>query len=175
MPRRYLRRISREYRRNHSAWYLRPFAALLRHPRYFALNRGSVVGALTIGSAISMLPLPGHTPLAVLVALLAGMNLGVAVLGAWFNGPLTMLPVFYAEYRLGAWLLRQPTTPWPEAVSFAWLQDQLGLIWQPLYLGGVIAAVATALLVYGTVGALWSWSATRRLRRRRAAQKPSGT
>ena len=125
MARRYLRRISRQYRRNQHAWYLRPFGRMLHHPAYFAVNRRSVSGALAIGLFVSLLPIPGHTPLAVLVALVAGVNLGVAALAAWINGPLTMLPVYYLEYRLGAWLLGQPLQEWPAEVTFDWLLSQL--------------------------------------------------
>lgn len=167
MPRRHLRRISRQYRQNQSAWYLRPFAALLRHPKYFAINRRSVSTALAIGVFVSMLPVPGHTPLAVLLALAARVNLGVAAIAAWANTPLTMVPVYWFEYRLGAWLLGKPVQNWPEEVSWEWLQTQLGLLWQPLFTGATITAGVTALLVYLGTNALWHWSAARRLRERR--------
>jgi hypothetical protein len=138
---------------------------------YLALNRRSVAGALAIGALVSMLPIPGHTPIAVIIALLAGVNLGVAALGAWMNNPLTLLPVFYLEYRLGAWLLDLPIQSWPEDVSWEWLQAQLGLIWKPLWLGALIAAIATGLLVYAATSLLWRWSATRRMRRRKAERQ----
>jgi uncharacterized protein (DUF2062 family) len=168
MPRRFLRRISRQYRRNETAWYLRPFRPLLRHPMYFAVNRRSVTGALAIGVFVSMLPVPGHTPIAVIVALLTGTNLGVAALAAWINSPLTLIPVFYAEYRLGAWLLGVSPQPWPDAVSWQWLQEQIGLMWKPLFLGAFIAASVTSALVWFSLNAIWRWSSARRLQRRRA-------
>jgi hypothetical protein len=170
MPRRLLRRISRQYRRNETAWYLRPFRAVLGHPMYFAVNRRSVSGALAIGALVSMLPIPGHTPIAVILALIAGVNLGVAALGAWANNPLTLVPVFYFEYRLGAWLLGQPPQSWPENVSWEWLQDQLALIWKPLFLGAALVAIATGVVVYLGTSALWRWSSARRLRQR--AKRP---
>lgn len=168
MPRRYLRRISRQYRRNQQPWYLRPFAVALRHPMYFAVNRRSVSVALAIGVFISMLPIPGHTPLAVLLALLAGVNLGVAAIAAWANNPLTLIPVFYFEYRLGAWLLGMAVQDWPQEVSWKWLQAQIGLLWKPLFLGAVLVATASAAVVYLVTNWLWRWSAGRRLRQRRA-------
>lgn len=168
MPRRQLRRISRQYRQNQSAWYLRPFATLLRHPQYFAVNRRSVSTALAIGVFVSMLPVPGHTPIAVLLALAARVNLGVAAIAAWANTPLTMIPVYWFEYRIGAWLLGMPVQEWPEEVSWEWLQTQLGLLWQPLFAGAAITASVTALLVYLGTNALWRWSAARKLRERRA-------
>lgn len=141
---------------------------MLRHPMYFAVNRRSVTGALAIGVFISMLPVPGHTPLAVVIALFARVNLGVAALGAWANSPLTLIPVFYFEYRLGAWLLGIPIQPWPEEISWDWLQTQLGILWKPLFLGAALTALITAATVYIGANALWRWSSARRLRRRRA-------
>jgi uncharacterized protein (DUF2062 family) len=169
MPRRYLRRISRQYRRNHTAWYLRPFRRVLAHPGYFAVNRRSVSGALAIGAFISMLPVPGHTPIAVIIALIAGVNLGVAALGAWINNPFTLLPVFYLEYRFGAWLLGLPAQSWPEDVTWKWLQSQLVVIWKPLFLGAAILSTLTGVVVYLATSALWRWSSLRRLRRAKRA------
>jgi uncharacterized protein (DUF2062 family) len=167
MPRQFLRRISRQYRRNKTAWYLRPFGGMLGHPMYFAVNRRSVTGALAIGVFISMLPVPGHTPIAVVIALLTGVNLGVAALAAWINSPLTLIPVFYFEYRLGALLLGLPPQEWPQAVSWEWLEAQLALLWKPLFLGAFIVASLTTVLVFVAVNAVWRWSSARRLRRRR--------
>lgn len=166
MPRKFLRRVSRQYRQNQAAWYLRPFQAMLQHPMYFALNRRSVTGALAVGLFISLLPIPGHTALAVIAALFLGVNLGVAALAAWLNSPLTLVPVFYAEYRLGAWLLGRPTQPWPDEVSWSWLREQVVLMWQPLFLGALVAATVTTTVVYVVGNALWRWSATNRRRRR---------
>ncbi len=171
MPQKFLRRISRQYRRNQAAWYLRPFSAVLRHPMYFALNRRSVTGALAIGVFITMLPVPGHTPLAVIVAMLAGVNLGVAALAAWLNNPLTLVPVFYAEYRLGALLLNIPPQPWPEEVSWTWIRGQIELMWQPLFLGALIAATIVTALVYFGANAAWRWSSARHLQRRRQSRR----
>lgn len=171
MPRRFLRRISREYRGNQRAWYLKPFGAMLRHPMYFAVNRRSITGALAIGAFISMLPVPGHTPLAVIAALMTGVNVGVAALAAWINSPLTLVPVFYFEYRLGALLLDIPPQPWPEEVSWEWLQAQIGLMWKPLFLGALVVAPLTAALIWFGVNAVWRWSSGRRLQRRRARRR----
>ena len=139
---------------------------------YFAVNRKSVVGALAIGVFMSMLPLPGHTPLAVIAALLVGVNLGVAALAVWFNSPVTMLPVFYLEYRLGALLLGAPLQKWPDAVTFEWLRGEIASVWKPLFLGAAITATVTSLLVFVGVNAAWRWSASRRYRRRSAGRTP---
>lgn len=174
MPRQFLRRISREFRQKQAPWYLRPFNAVLRQPMYFAVNRRSVSRALAIGVFISMLPLPGHTALALLLALVFGCNLAIAALAAWFNSPVTMLPVFYFEYRFGALLLGQPLRAWPESVSWDWLQNEIVAIWKPLFLGAGLIATVTTALIYLLVSGLWRWSAARRrrLRTERLEQRP---
>lgn len=144
---------------------------MLHHPMYFAVNRRSVTGALAIGVFISMLPVPGHTVIAVLIALFAGVNLGVAALAAWVNSPLTLIPVFYFEYRLGALLLGLPPEDWPETVTWQWLHAQLALLWKPLFLGALIVASVTTVIVFLGVNGLWRWSSGRRLRRRRQLQQ----
>jgi hypothetical protein len=166
MPRNFLRRVSRQFRRNDTPWYLKPFRALLHQPMYFAVNRRSVTGALWLGVLIAMLPFPGHTPVAVVLALVFGVNLAVAALAVWVNSPLTMLPVFYFEYRLGAWLLGTPLREWPAAPSWDWLWGEVAVIWKPLFLGAGIVAVLSASLVYLGANALWRWSASRRRRER---------
>lgn len=167
MPRKHLRRITRQYRQNQHVWYLRPFSAVAKHPMYFALNRRSVTLALALGVFISMLPLPGHTPLAVIAALLARVNLAVAAVAALANTPLTLVPVFYAEYRLGSWLLNRPSQPWPESVSWEWLQTQLEQMWLPLCLGSLVIGSISALVAYFGANGLWHWVHARRVRHRR--------
>ena len=168
ISRRLLRRLSSQYRRNQDTWYLRPFGPLLSHPMYIALNRKSVVGAMGVGIFVSMLPVPGHTVIAILLALLVQVNLGVAALATWFNSPLTMVPVYYLEYRLGALLLRAPLTEWPETVNWAWLKGEILVVWRPLFLGAFISATLTGLVMYLALNALWRWSVHRRYQRRPA-------
>ena len=72
--------------------------------------------------------------------------------------------------RLGALLLGLPSQDWPDEVSWEWLQAQLSLLWRPLFLGGLITAGLTAVVVYFGTNLLWRWSSARRLRRRR--QRP---
>jgi uncharacterized protein (DUF2062 family) len=169
ISRQLLRRLSGQYRRNQDVWYLRPFGPLLSHPMYIALNRKSVVGATGVGVFVSMLPLPGHTVIAVLLALVLQVNLGVAALATWFNSPLTMLPVYYLEYRLGALLLRAPLQEWPASVSWEWLWSEIFVVWRPLFLGAFISATLTGLVMFLGLNALWRWSAHRRYRRRPAS------
>jgi uncharacterized protein (DUF2062 family) len=139
---------------------------------YFAVNRRSIAGALSLGVLVSMLPVPGHTIIAVALALALGFNLGIAAIGAWVNTPITMLPVFYFEYRLGRLLLGMDVPNAPVNLNWAWLNDHLHSIWKPLFLGATVVALASGGFVYAAVTLAWRFSALRRYRRRRLLKEP---
>ena len=168
MPRRYRRRLSAEFRQKDvvTPWYLRPFQVAMRHPAYLAVNRRSIAAAIGIGLFIGLLPLPFHTPMAVIAALLVRANLAVSVLAIWVANPITWGPLFYGEYRLGAWLLRQAPHQLPGGFSVTALAESFSGIWKPLFLGGGLLAVLAGGLGYLLTNALWRWSVTARYRRR---------
>lgn len=168
MPRKFFRRLSAPYRGNHdnAAWYLRPFRVLLAHPVYFSINRRSITGGLALGVFVGVLPFLGHTPVVVVAALLMRVNLPVAVVATWVANPLTYGPIFYGEYVLGTYLLRQPPTalsldlPWPELVT------ALADAWRPLWLGAIVAGMLAAGTAYLLSNAAWRLMTRWRLRRR---------
>ena len=170
MPRKLLQRVLPTRSRLRERWFLRPFNALLHDPALWATHRKNVLKAFAVGLFACFLPIPGQTPLAVVVALWLRVNLAVAVLASWFANPLTMGPLYYAGYRLGSWLLDRSPGRFPDAVSFEWLWAEIGRIWQPLLLGClVLGAVVTAVsvLVFNQV---WIRVSRRRFRERRRFQ-----
>lgn len=177
MPRKFFRRISRQYRRKQGPrpWYLRPFQALLEHPVYFAANRRSIAGGIAIGLFVGLLPMPGHTPVALIAALLLRVNLALAVVTIWIANPLTYAPIFYLEYQLGALILGEP--PGGFTMEFTWqaLASNLAGVWKPLWLGALIAATVASLLGYLLTSAAWRWSAALHYRRRPGARRTAGT
>ncbi|MEO8443387.1 MAG: DUF2062 domain-containing protein [Gammaproteobacteria bacterium] len=168
MPRKFFRRLSAPYRRNHrdTAWYLRPFHALLAHPVYFSINRRSIIGGLALGLFIAVMPFPGHTPVVVLAALLLRVNLPVAVLSIWVANPLTYGPIFYGEYRLGSFILHQ--APAVVTLDLPWLElaAALARTWRPLWVGAVVAGLLLAGTAYVMGNAGWRLMTLWRLRRR---------
>jgi len=168
MPRRFFRQVSDNYRRKgEQPWYLRPFKAALAHPTFFSVSRRSVCGALWVGLFIGLLPLPGQTVIAPLIALLLRVNLPVAIVVVWITNPLTMLPIFYFEYRLGCLILDLPIQPFYINLSWDWLAQELQDKWQPLLLGSFITATVTASIAYVTVSVVWRTLVTIRYRKRR--------
>ncbi|HHQ13548.1 MAG TPA: DUF2062 domain-containing protein, partial [Chromatiales bacterium] len=156
MPRRFFRRISAGYFRNREyPWYMRPFEALLRHPVFFSVSRRSVAGAIWLGLFIALLPLPGQTILAILLAMLLRVNLPIAAIMVWITNPVTMVPVFYSEYRIGAMLLGLPVQNIAIEPSWQWLREGFQLIWKPLLLGSFITATIVASVAYVVVSITW--------------------
>lgn len=168
MPRQFFRRISVGYlRKRDYPWYLKPFRALLRHPTFFSVSRRSVAGALWVGLFIALLPLPGQTIVAPLLALLLRVNLPISVVAVWLTNPLTMVPIFWSEYRLGALILDRPVEAISLDISWDWFSSGVAASWQPLLLGAVVSATVVASTAYVLVSVIWRWLVAARYRRRR--------
>ena len=151
-------------------WYLRPFGSLLRHPVYLSINRRSISSAMAIGLFIAVLPMPGHTPLALLLGLLLRANLPVAVLAIWVANPLTYAPILYGEYLLGNYLLGVTPGEFSMGSSWAEFRELLARTWRPLWFGAIVGGLLLAVLGYGLTNAAWR-THTRRRYRRRIAQR----
>ncbi|EIK53891.1 hypothetical protein YO5_12352 [Stutzerimonas stutzeri TS44] len=89
----------------------------------------------------------------------------------WLTNPLTMPPVFYCTYKLGAWLLDAPALSMPEELTLAWVTQLLQNNWQPLYLGSLVAAIGFAVLGYVGTQAYWRWWVGRSWRRRQNGRR----
>jgi hypothetical protein len=168
MPRKFFRRLSAPYRGNQqdSAWYLKPFRALMAHPVYFSINRRSVTGGLVLGLFIGVLPFLGHTPVAVVAALLLRVNLPVAVVSTWIANPLTYGPILYGEYLLGSFLMKLPPTDLTLGLPWRELVVALAGTWRPLWLGAVVVGLLLAVAGYLVSNTAWRLMTQRRLRRR---------
>jgi len=168
MPRRLLDRILPSYRRIQRQWFLRPFAAVLHDPALWSTHRRNVLRASAAGLFIAFVPFPIHTALAGIAAVYLRVNIAVAILASWVANPLTMAPMYYGAYSVGARLLGH--NPPDEALEFTLegLTEGLELIWQPLLLGCLICAIALSALGYVTLNWLWVRHVRRRFRRRNA-------
>lgn len=168
MPRRFLRRLSVAYREKHEQqpWYLRPFASLLEHPVYLSINRRSISKAVAIGLFVAMLPIPGHTPLALLLGLLLRANLPVALLAIWVVNPLTLAPILYGEYVLGNYLLGVNPGEFSLGSSWAEMRALMARTWRPVWFGAIVSGLLLAVLGYGLTNAAWRVHTLRRCGRR---------
>lgn len=175
MPRRFFKKFALKRDHLSKQWALQPFRHLLADHRLWAIRRQTVVPAFALGAFFAFMPFPGHPILAMLAALWRKVNLPVAAITTLISNPLTMPPIYFACYRVGAYLLRIPPEPFEFELSLDWVANVLIDIWQPMLLGSVFVGSLASLIAYAVLDLLWRRSVvTYKLRKRamRDRQKP---
>ncbi len=167
MPRRFFKKFAIKHHSLREQTVLRPFRHLLTDNRLWAIRRKTVVPAFALGAFFAFMPFPGHPVLATFAALWRRVNIPVAALTTLVSNPLTMPPLYYMSYRVGAYLLRIPPEPFEFELSFEWLGSAFLQVWQPLLLGCVLLGAIASLIAYAVLDLLWRRSvATYKLRKR---------
>lgn len=156
---------------------LRPFARHLSDPALWRMTRRSVPRAVALGLGVGVIIPIMHTAIAAIIAIPLRANVAITAAFTLIVNPLTIPPIYYACYRIGAWELRHdasvinPQTA--ERVSgelgriMFWIQHASGSI----AVGVLTVAVASAALGYGLSSVLWRWWLGSKWRRRRDANK----
>jgi uncharacterized protein (DUF2062 family) len=138
MPRQLVKSLALWVKARRHHWYLRLFGERIAERHLWSLSRRSVGAAVGAGVAIAFIPLPAHTLMAVLAAVVWRMNLPVTIAATWVINPFTLVPGFYGAYRLGAWLLRESPSTFSFELSWNWLERGLGPRWQAFLLGCLV-------------------------------------
>ncbi|WP_456403603.1 DUF2062 domain-containing protein [Thiolapillus sp.] len=152
------------------------FGRFLLDQNLWHLNRRSVSGAFAVGLFWAMIPIPFQMIAAAATAIPSRVNLPVSVALVWLSNPLTMPPIFYFNYLVGAWLLPHQK-PLPDMeMSLEWFTSSMGEIWQPLYLGSVVVGVILSAVGYGVMRLYWRWHVVNQYKKRQQARsKPSSS
>lgn len=162
MPRRLIRKLlpPTQALKQHRA--LQPLGSFIHDPNLWHLNRYSASMATFVGIFCAFIPLPLQTLIAAALAIIIRCNLPIAVVLIWITNPLTITPLFFGAYKVGAWLLGIP--PEHLAIHFTtdWLTTQIERNWQPLALGCAVCG-----LFFGSLGGtivlmLWRLTVIRR-------------
>lgn len=169
MPIRFLKRLSPRRSQLANRWFLRPFGAMIHDPALWRLDRHGAARALAVGLFCAWLPVPSQMVVAAAVALVMRVHLPVAVATVWVSNPVTNIPMFYAAYRVGLWLLDMPPGVFAIELSWAWLVDELFRIWEPLLLGCFVLGTVSAAAGYFLLDLLWYWTLVRKYHQIRAA------
>jgi len=135
-----------------------PFRHLLHDHKLWGIRRKTVVPAVALGTFIAFLPIPGHVLVAVLGSLVIRSNIPVAALSTFIVNPLTIGPIYYFSYLVGAKLLGIEPGPFDIELSIDWLTGAFLSIWQPLLLGCVLVGAIAALIAYTMLDAFWRFS-----------------
>ena len=146
---------------------LRFLGPLIHEPNLWHLNRHCVAKAFAIGMFWGCIPMPFQMVVAAFFALRFNANLPLSVGLVWFSNPITMPPIFYAEYLLGAWLLDIQPSAFEYQLSFTWLKDKLFEIGLPMYLGALISGVLLGAFSYYFIHWAWKKSALKKWEKRR--------
>jgi len=166
MPRKLIKRYLPEAHHVRDHRHLKLFGDRLHDPNLWHLNRRSVSGAFAVGLFCAFIPLPAQMLVAAAIAILVRVNLPLSVALVWVTNPLTIPPMFYAAYRVGAWVMGYA----PEALNFEptleWFTGQFADKWQPFLLGCLIMGTVSAGLGYALVRLAWRLYVIRRWGRR---------
>ncbi|HTW37095.1 MAG TPA: DUF2062 domain-containing protein [Steroidobacteraceae bacterium] len=173
MPRRLLRRITPHARALGGRWYLRAFGSHFTDPRLWTLQRRGITAAFGAGLAICFVPLPVHTPLAVLVAIVWRLNVVAVIATTWIVNPFTMVPIYYVAYRVGVAVTGDEPHAFGFRLSWDWLQHGLGPMWKPFLVGCLICSVLCGIAGWVGLEVLWRWRVISRRYLRRTASSPS--
>lgn len=167
MPKRFIQRIIPDPEKLKRHKHLKIFGTLLHNPNLWHLNRRSISGAVAIGIFTAFIPVPFQMIIAAAAAILFHVHLPVSVLMVWISNPITIPPLFYGSYLLGAWLLQIPEQEFMFELSWQWLSESLTLIWQPFLLGCLVAGIIFSTLGYFVVRILWRWVMIRKWNKRK--------
>lgn len=157
---------------------LRPVSRWLNEPELWHLHRRSVAGATFIGLFCAFLPVPFQMLIAATLAVLSRCNLPISVVLVWITNPLTMTPMFYFAYKLGAWLLEREIAVGTIQLNWDWLTHHVGQIGWPLLFGSLLCGWVTGVTGMLIVRVAWRlhvirrWRARREQRRLRRATDP---
>jgi len=177
----WLKRVTPDRAKIRDHKHLRVFGRLLHDPNLWHLNRRSVSGAFAVGLFVMYLPPLGQMLVAAAGAILMRVNLPISVALVWITNPLTIPPMFFFSYLLGAWILDIEAQVEPFDLEF-WLEWRNWLdIIVPLTLGNLVCGTACAAGGYLAIQGIWRWNLARQIRRRKErlrkarGSRPSGT
>lgn len=188
MPRKLFRRFLPSHDNIRQNRYVACFGPWLQHPNLWHLNRRAVAGGVAAGLFAGLIP--GSNPVQFLAASLLAIgfkvNLPIAVAVTLYSNPFTIVPLYYAAFKLGQLALWHGDSDLPdmamalEGKGFReWLPaalDWLATAGKPLLAGLPLLAVLLAVIGYVLTDAAWrvnvrlEWR-RRQLRRTKAASR----
>ena len=115
------------------------------------------------------IPVPSQMIFAAVTAIIFRANLPLSVVLVWITNPLTIPPIFYFNYLVGAYLLGyERTEKLNFELSLDWMMNTLGDLWLPLFLGSFVVGVIAGSAGYLIINTIWrlqvvkNWKSRRR-------------
>ena len=170
MPKRTLKQLAPSPAKLREIKLLRVLGDWIYEPNLWHVNRYSASMAFFVGLFVAFMPIPGQMVLAALMAVLLKCHLPLSVGLVWITNPLTMPAMFYLAYSVGALIIHVPVTEITFELSWRWLQNSLGAIWQPLLLGCFICGLFFGSLGFFVISMMWRWRVVKNWRKRKRAR-----
>lgn len=138
----------------HNRW-IKLLGPRLQEPSLWHINRRSCSAAVALGMFCAFIPVPFQMLIAAIGAIWLRVNILVAVPTVWVSNPVTLGPMFYFCYLLGAEMLGLEPGGFDFELSFNWLVNGLSAVWQPFLLGCFTVGLISALASFVLVRVLW--------------------
>ena len=136
----------------------------LTDPELWKWNKKTIAKAFAIGFFCAFLPMPAHHLLVAILAVLFSANVLLSILIVWVNNPITMVPIYYFTYKLGASIMGIEIDPDFE-FSFGYLMDNFGAATIALWIGGIVVSIMSAILGYFSIITIYKYKAFKRVKR----------
>ncbi len=167
MPKRLIKKWMPDHASIKEHKHLQIFGKLLHDASLWHFNRRSVSGAFAVGLFCAFIPLPSQMIIAAAIAIFVRVNLPISISLVWLTNPITMPPIFYGAYKIGAFVMGQEAINSDYQMTAQWFSEQLSLIWQPFLLGCFISGSIIAALGYATIRLLWRLHIIRHIQARK--------
>lgn len=131
-------------------------------PGLWHLNRRSVSGAVAVGLFMCWIPVPFQMVIAGILAIIFRVNMPISVALVWTTNPVTIPPLFFAAYKLGAKVIGTTPIPFHMEFNIESISHKLAVIWPSLVVGSFLFAVTTSLLGFLSVRLIWRLAMVRK-------------
>jgi hypothetical protein len=181
MPRKHFRRFLPSHesiKRNRAIAF---FGSALQHHNLWHLNRRSVAGGVAVGLFCGLVPGPLQMLSAALLAVVLRVNLPVAAATTWYTNPLTIVPLYYAAYKLGLFVTGgAPDGAAAPPLDLSWsnmgewipmLAQWMSAMGKPFVLGLLLLAAILSVVGYFLVLGAWRLAVSSAWRKRLALRR----
>ncbi|MEE4245458.1 MAG: DUF2062 domain-containing protein [Kangiellaceae bacterium] len=135
--------------------FLGIFGKALHEPQLWHLTRYSVAHAFSLGLFCAFIPVPFQMLLAAGGAIIFRANLLLSIALVWITNPLTMPFLFGFAYYVGTLFFPDTDGEFNFELSWEWLAESLGAIWEPFLLGCLVCAIVSAVLGQIAIRVFW--------------------
>jgi len=167
MPRKFIKRFLPDAQKIREHKHLRMFGSALHDPNLWHLNRRSVSVAFAIGLFMTFVPMPFQMIPAAALAIYLRANIIISIVLVWISNPITLPPILYFSYQVGAWILGKQANPFVFEMSWQWFASELAHDWQPFLLGSLVVSTVASLAGYWGIRGLWRWHVVREWEKRK--------